>query len=179
MIINSKTNKYFWLGAFFVFLLDQMTKILALNLLTYDQEIYINSFISFHLIFNEDTIFLNHTLPFGLDVTSFRIIWIILALLISIAIAWVIKQKNMFEGGWGIEFAKTGLFLILGSLWGNAFDRIFRKEGVIDFIRLNLFTNTTPIMNIADIILFWGEFCLIIAWIIVIFNLIKNKIRAM
>jgi signal peptidase II len=165
-------NLTLWGGAIFVFLFDQLTKLLSLNSLHFDQELILNQSISFHLIYNADNIMGDYSLPFGLNVTEFRIIWVIFALLLALGISWVINQKSIKHGGWEAEFSKVGLFLILGSIWGNAFDRIFRPEGVIDFIRLNFIKDTIPIVNIADIMLYVGEISLIIGWSVVILNYI-------
>lgn len=175
MIKNN--NKSLWFGAFFVFLLDQLTKILSLQFLGLEEEIKLNHYFSLQRIYNEATVMLNYPLPFGLSVDGFRIIWVTIAIILTLGIFWVNKQQSLNNACWEAEFSKVGLFLILGGIWGNAFDRIFRKEGVIDFIRLNFFQDSIPIMNIADIIIYLGEFCLITAWLIVLFKLLQHKIK--
>lgn len=173
MIKNN--NKSLWFGAFFVFLLDQLTKILSLHFLGLEEEFRLNHYFSLQRIYNEATVMLNYPLPFGLTVDGFRIAWVTIAIVLTLGIFWVNKQQSLNNSCWEAEFSKVGLFLILGGIWGNAFDRIFRKEGVIDFIRLNFFKEAIPIMNIADIMIYMGEFCLITAWAIVLFKLFHKK----
>lgn len=179
--MNLSSQKTLWLGAFFTFLLDQLTKILALNMLPYDQEVLINQYISFHRIFNNDTMMLSYKLPFGLTLDTFRLFWLSQALLLAAGIYWVVNKEALKNGGWIGEFSKVGLFFILGGLLGNAFDRIFRDDGVIDFIRLNFLTNSIPILNVADIMIYLGEINLVIAWLILFIKIIqqylKNRIK--
>ena len=166
-------EKNFWMAAFFVFLLDQVTKLWALIGLPLDEEIVMNKYISLTRVYNEATIMMIHELPFGVTVAQFIFFWISICILITIGIWWVIKQPALNGGGWTEEFAKTGLFLILGSAWGNAFDRIFR-EGVVDFVQLNISENVVPILNVADVMVYMGEVSLIFAWILIIYNLINK-----
>lgn len=172
-----KNHKYLWYGAILVFMIDQLTKLLALTYLKFDHEIPVNTYLSLHLIFNPDTIMLDYQLPFGLSVEAFRLVWVAQAAILAFSIYWVTSKEPLKSGGWVAEFAKVGLFLILGSIWGNAYDRIFRSEGVVDFIRLNLFADSTPIMNIADIMLYVGEINLLCAWVILILMSIKNSLK--
>jgi lipoprotein signal peptidase len=162
--------KNFWVAAFFIFLLDQATKIWAMNFLPLEEEFLLNHYFSFQRIFNEATVLLDYNLPFGMSINIFRCIWLLVALILSCSIYWVLKQPVLKNLNIETEFAKTGLFFLLGSTWGNAFDRIFRSDGVIDFIRLNFLNNSIPILNIADIMLYIGEFCIIVTWIIIIFK---------
>lgn len=166
----------FWLAAFLVFLIDQFTKLWALYRLPLEEEIVINSYLSFQRVFNEATVLLSFHLPFGLTVDQFRFFWVLIAISITLGIWWTIKQPALNQPGWVEEFSKTGLFLILGSSWGNAFDRIFRKEGVVDFLQINYFKGTVPIVNFADIIIYVGEIALISAWVLIIINYYTQKL---
>lgn len=172
--MKKTTNYYFWLGSILVFLIDLSTKIWALNFLPEDEEFLINKLISFHRIYNESTIALDYTIPFADTTTQFRVFWLLFAFIITISIYFVIKQKVIQQQSIETEFAKTGLFILLGSIWGNAFDRIFRPAGVVDFIRLNL-VDSIPILNFADIMVYLANFCFICSWIIILVKLIKFK----
>lgn len=166
----------FWLGAFLIFLLDQGTKIWALNYLALEDEYLINNLLSFQRIYNEATVLLNYQLPFGISTDFFRIIWVAIAAILTLSIYWVIKQPALRGDNLETQFAKCGLFIIMGSIWGNAYDRIFRSEGVVDFIRINFLTDSIPIMNIADIMIYWGDVCFIITWGILLGKLLIKKL---
>ncbi len=175
-------NKYtLWLGAIFIFMLDQLTKILAVNHLQFDHEIVLNKAFSFLRIYNRDYIMLDYNVfegPFSLSsMWQFQAIYAFLAGMLILGIVWVTNQKPLMENSWGTEFAKSGLFLIMGGIFGNLFDRIFRTEGVVDFIQLNVFTSSYPIFNIADVAIYLGEFCLLIAWVIILGNHLSAKLK--
>lgn len=115
-----------------------------------------------------------HT-PLGMSKVTFVLSWLLICAIVTVGIAWVTKQKALNEGGWVEEFAKTGLFLILGAAWGNAFDRIFRF-GVVDFIEIKIDTHLSPVINIADVMVYVGEFSLILAWFCIILTALRNFI---
>lgn len=172
MVMISKEKKFWW-AAFLVFLFDQVTKMWAMATLKFEQEIYISELLSLRRIYNEDTIMMVFHGPMGMSKFTFILSWLAICCIVTIGIAWVTKQPSLNGGGWIEEFAKTGLFLILGAAWGNAFDRIFRI-GVVDFIEFKIDTNFSPIINIADVMVYVGEFCLFLAWICVISHILKN-----
>lgn len=174
-----KSNlKYLLLSAFFIFLLDQGTKLWALNFLQYDDRIQLNSILSLHRVFNESTILLDFDInSIGLHVQSFRLLFVLMAVVLTIGVIWVSTRKSMNDGSFVAEFAKTGLFIICGGIWGNAFDRAFRPEGVIDFIRIDVNRDMIPIINIADIMIYVGEFSIIMGWTFLIINAIYMQIR--
>lgn len=170
-------ERKFWWAAFFVFLLDQVTKMWAVGYLKFEENIYINKWIDLRRIYNEDTIMMVFHNPMGLSKLTFILIWISVCLVVTIGIAWVTRQPALNGGGWTEEFAKTGLFLILGAAWGNAFDKLFRV-GVVDFIEIKFDTYFSPVLNIADIMIYVGEFSLFMAWICVFFTALqKIKVR--
>ena len=166
-------NKQFWYGSFLIFFLDQMTKIWALNYLPYNESKVLNSFISLTRIYNENTVLLNHS--FDIPDSTFRLLWIFFAGLLSFFIAWVLRQDILKNGKWQSEFVKTGLFCIIGSIWGNAFDRSFRSQGVVDFIHLTFSYRTQPVMNVADIMIYVGEICLLISLGLAFYESIQAK----
>ncbi|NCP98122.1 hypothetical protein GW796_07355 [archaeon] len=181
-MIKFGNNYLLWISSFLIFLIDQITKIWALNTLNIDDEIVMNKIISFHRIFNDSYIMLNYNVyessSWALDSQwKFRLIYGVFALILALGIVWVTNQPALKLKTWPAEFSKTGLFLIMGGIFGNVFDRTFRPDGVIDFIRINIFEDTVPIVNVADAIIFLGEICLITAWLIVITQTITNKIK--
>lgn len=173
-----KSNlKYFILSAIFIFLLDQGTKLWALNFLEYDEKIKLNSFLSLHRVFNESTILLDFDIhALGLHVHTFRFMFVLMAIILTIGVIWVSTRKSMNDGTFVAEFAKTGLFIICGGIWGNAFDRAFRPEGVVDFLRIDINRDLIPIINIADVMIYVGEMSIIMGWLFLIINAIYIKI---
>ena len=61
-------EKKFWMAAFFVFLLDQITKFWVLTRLPLDEEIVMNKYISLTRVYNEATVMMIHELPFGITI---------------------------------------------------------------------------------------------------------------
>lgn len=158
-------NKQYWIGAYVSFGLDLITKIWALIYLEVEEEFLINKYFSIQRIWNESNILAS--VNFDIPINVFRMIWILFAMCIAFCIYWVSVQPSMNEKNMKTNFAKTGLFLIMGGMFGNCFDRVFRKEGVVDFIRLNFLENLIPIMNIADVFIYVGLICIIISWLII------------
>lgn len=64
-------------------------------------------------------------------------------LAVSVMLRYIIKHKNAHPTG------KLGVFLGISGALGNLIDRIFYKDGVIDFICAEFID--FPIFNIADI----------------------------
>ena len=172
--MNYNYNKFSLIYyAIIIFCIDQFSKLIALNLLDFDKEFKINSMVSLHRIFNQNTFLLNYTLP--IDIIFYKLLWIFFASILIYGVFWSIKQPALQENTIEAEFARTGLFIFLGGCFGNAYDVIFRYDGVVDFLRLNL-VDTMPILNFADVMIYFGEFCLIATWIIILFKLFKSKI---
>ena len=160
-------EKNFLEAAFLVFLIDQATKLWALKFLEFEEIIPLNKYVDFLRIYNESTMFLIET-PFGLDGHVFRLFYLLFPLIITFGVYWVIKQPAFKTDTWIEEFGKTGMFLIVGGAWGNAFDRIFRDKGVVDFIQLKISENSWPVLNVADVMVHFGVLSIIISWIIII-----------
>lgn len=181
--IFTKSNlKYFLLAAFCIALIDQATKIWALNFLQYESNVPLNTYFSFHRTYNESTFLLNIDIQqtnWNISVLQYRILFILVGLVLLSGIFWVSTREAMNQGCWTSEFAKTGLFMIAGGFLGNGFDRAFREEGVVDFIKFALYENNQIqigiIFNIADVMIYFGELCLIISWFLIVFNVVKNK----
>lgn len=179
-MIKYGSKKILWLGAFLVFLIDQCTKVWALNFLPHDHDVLINHLFSLHRIFNDSYIMMNYNvLEIGWGLKSmfqFNIFYALVSLLLCVAIIWVTNQPALKEESWTAEFSKTGLFFIFGGILGNAFDRIFRADGVIDFVRVKYLEEFDFIFNFADLAIFMGEFCLATAWILILLSLASNKL---
>ena len=170
-------NKNFWLIALFVFLLDFVSKELALMLLEFEIKYHLYDVFSLQRIFNSSTILLN------LDVETYGIHpkWLIYfmftcSLILTYGIYWVSNEESFNKNNSKIEFlGKGGMFIILGAIWGNVIDRLFRPNGVIDFLRLDISENSAPIINIADIMIFVGNFFILMAWTFIVVEKLKEK----
>lgn len=160
-------NKKYWWGAFFAFLVDLSTKLWALKL-ELEEEFYINKIFSIQRVWNENNILAS--VSFDIPLLLFRTLWVFFAIVLAISIYWVSLQPSINEDNSRTDFAKTGLFLIMSGIWGNCFDRIFRNDGVIDFIRINFMTDSIPIMNFADVFIYCGIFSIIISWFLIIIH---------
>ena len=150
---NEKINKIIkgFLLILFVFFFDRITKILILNIAeeTGKVDIYINSFISFYLVWNKG-------IGFGLfsfDEESIYNSITFLIIFINLIIIYLIYN----EKGLKIYF----LILILGGSLGNLFDRL-NYRSVPDFIDLSYKGYHWFIFNVADIFITIGILCLIL-----------------
>ena len=150
---NEKINKIIkgFLLVLFVFFFDRITKILILNIAeeTGKVDIYINSFISFYLVWNKG-------IGFGLfsfDEESIYNSITFLIVFINLVIIYLIYN----EKGLKIYF----LILILGGSLGNLFDRL-NYRSVPDFIDLSYKGYHWFIFNVADIFITIGILCLIL-----------------
>lgn len=167
-------NIQYWLGALFAFSVDLISKIWALNTLELEEEFLINKYFSIQRIWNESNILAS--VSFDIPNLWFRIFWVLFAIFLALLIYWVSRQPAMNQKSPTTDFAKTGLFLIMSGIWGNCFDRILRPEGVIDFIRLSFLKDSIPIMNMADVFVYVGLFCIIISWVFMIIELLQLNI---
>lgn len=162
------------MGAFFAFSIDLISKVWALHSLELHEEFLINRYFSIQRIWNESNILAS--VSFDIPNYLFRIFWVSFAIFLGFLIYWVSKQPAMNEKNSTTDFAKTGIFLIMSGIWGNCFDRILRSEGVIDFIRLSFLKDSIPIMNMADVFIYMGLFCIIISWSLLIVELFKGNL---
>ena len=131
-----KSNYKILTIAFFVFILDQISKSLAIrNLIKEETIVFIPKILGFRLVKNTGAAF-----SFLEGNTGFLAI---ISLSVSIIILfWLGSNKKL-------NFNKTlGIGLLLGGTIGNGLDR-FRYASVTDFLQF-LFINF-PIFNVADI----------------------------
>lgn len=130
-----------------IFLIDRLSKIYILNI-TGEVDIYINSFLSFFLVWNTG-------IGFGLfsyeQSTIYNFITVLIVIINLMIIYLIFKSKNI-----GAYF----FLIILGGSLGNLFDRIY-YSAVPDFIDLNYNGYHWFIFNVADIFITFGIICLI------------------
>lgn len=128
----------YYLIAFIVFVIDQLTKyVIATKLELRDQISVIGDFF---LI----TSHRNTGAAFGI-LENQRFFFIIITIVVVIGIVWYIqKMKNT-----GNKLLPFALSLVLGGALGNFLDRALTGE-VVDFLQFNFGSYTFPIFNIAD-----------------------------
>ena len=153
-MINEKYKKIFiYFGiVLIVFALDRVSKIIVLNILENagKVDIYINSFLSLYLVWNQGI---------GFGLFSFDQSYIyngitLFILLINLIIVYLIYKEKA---------PKTYfLAIILGGSSGNLFDRYYYNS-VPDFIDLSYKGYHWFIFNVADIFITLGIICLILA----------------
>ena len=152
-MINDKNKKIFIyiLLVLFVFAIDRFSKTIILNILdnTGKVDIYVNSFFSLFLVWNQG-------IGFGLfsfDKSSIYHGISLIILIINVIIVYLIYKENA---------PKTYfLAIILGGSLGNLFDRYY-YSAVPDFIDLNYNGYHWFIFNVADIFITLGIICLIL-----------------
>jgi len=130
-----------------IFLIDRLSKLYILNI-TGEVDIYINSFLSFFLVWNTG-------IGFGLfsfeQSSIYNFITALIVIINLMIIYLIFKSKDI----------RTYFFLIiLGGSLGNLFDRIY-YSAVPDFIDLNYNGYHWFIFNVADIFITFGIICLI------------------
>ena len=153
MLKNNK-KKFFlnFLIVVAIFVFDRISKLYILNLAEIDKlaDVYFNSFLNFHLIWNTGIGFglLSSETDFYYNLTT------ILITLINIIILFMIIKSDNYKSFF--------LLVILGGSLGNLFDRIYYKA-VPDFIDVHYHDFHWFIFNVADIFISIGVICLIIA----------------
>ena len=134
-----------------IFALDRISKLYILNLAEVENnvDIYINSYLNFHLIWNTG-------IGFGLFSSEnnfyYNLISILIFIINIIIIIMILKTK---------DYRVLFLTMILGGSLGNFFDRIYYRA-VPDFIDLHYTNFHWFIFNVADIFITIGIICLII-----------------
>ena len=135
-----------------IFSFDRISKLYILNLAEAEKyiDIYFNSFLNFHLIWNTGV-------GFGLfsSETNFyyNLITLLIVLINIIILIMVIKSQ---------DYKLLFFLMILGGSFGNLFDRIY-YQAVPDFIDMHYGDFHWFVFNVADIFITLGIVCLIIA----------------
>ena len=129
-------NKKFFLIGFFTFLLDVISKIIVMNVLTVDKSfVVINNFFNLTLVKNTGVAF---------SLFEGRVSFVVIVTLIFII--WLFKELCEREVS---TISQVFYGLILGGALGNLLDRIIYGY-VIDFLDFNFFGHSYPVFNIAD-----------------------------
>ena len=134
-----------------IFSFDRISKLYILNLAEGEKyiDIYFNSFLNFHLIWNTGV-------GFGLfsSETNFyyNLITLLIVLINIIILIMVIKSQ---------DYKLFFFLMILGGSFSNLFDRIY-YQAVPDFIDIHYGNFHWFVFNVADIFITLGIACLII-----------------
>ena len=137
----------------FIFILDRVTKIFIINHQTSNQNIFVNDYLNFELIWNTG-------IGFGLLSQNANMYYHLISLLILSVIIFLIHL--MIKA----EYLEKILFsLILGGALGNFYDRII-YYAVPDFIDFHINDFHWFTFNIADIFITLGIILILIRDII-------------
>ena len=134
--LNLIQRKWLAVSALIVFALDYSTKQLAIHYLSDEPENIIGSLLQFRLIYNSGAAF---------SLASSGTIFLSSFSIITAAVIFYFGRK-VKSTPWAIA-----LGLVLGGIFGNLTDRIFRSPGglqgeVVDWIQLP----NWPVFNVAD-----------------------------
>ena len=163
-MFENNIKKFFlsFLIVFIIFVLDRFSKLYILNLADTEKyiNIYVNSYLNFHLVWNTG-------IGFGLFSSGsnfyYNLITILIVLINIFILIIIIKSK---------DFKFLFLLMVLGGSFGNLFDRIYYRA-VPDFIDIHYESFHWFVFNVADIFITLGIICLIIVEFI--FNNKKEK----
>ena len=152
-MFENKSKKFFFsfIIVLIIFAFDRFSKLYILNLAESEKyvDIYFNSFLNFHLIWNTG-------IGFGLFSSGvnfyYNLITILIVFINIIILIMIIKSKN---------YKLFFLLMVLGGSFGNLFDRVYYKA-VPDFIDIHYGSFHWFVFNVADIFITIGIICLII-----------------
>lgn len=129
--------------------IDQISKLLVVNLLTKTDSITIIKNFFYLTYINNDGA------AFSILVGK-RIFLILIAVLVIVMLIRYIKKNNIQN-----KLELVSISLIIGGSLGNLMDRVVRGY-VIDFLDFKIFNYNFPIFNLADIFIVIGVFLLLL-----------------
>lgn len=154
-MLNASTGstglKTLWLAGAVV-VLDQLTKVWALNVLTLGEPLAILPNLNFTLAFNEGAAFSFLSNMGGAQR------WLLTGLAVIISVVLLIWLRKL-PAAWNCE--TLGLNLVLGGAIGNVIDRVLEGK-VTDFIDFYIGSWHYATFNVADMAISLGAFCLIV-----------------
>tara|TARA_B100000470_G_scaffold53296_1_gene40051 strand:- start:288 stop:791 length:504 start_codon:yes stop_codon:yes gene_type:complete len=165
-MLENNLKKFFlsFLIIVIIFSFDRISKLYILNLAEAENyiDIYLNSFLNFHLIWNTGIGFglLPSETNFYYNLITFLIV------IINIIILVMIIKSN--------DYKFFFLLMILGGSFGNLFDRVYYRA-VPDFIDFHYGDFHWFVFNVADIFITIGIICLIIVEFILNNKKINNE----
>ena len=129
--------------------IDQISKLLVVNLLTKTDSITIIKNFFYLTYINNDGA------AFSILVGK-RIFLILIAVLVTVMLIRYIKKNNI-----QYKLELVSISLIIGGSLGNLMDRVVRGY-VIDFLDFKIFNYNFPIFNLADTFIVIGVFLLLL-----------------
>lgn len=129
--------------------IDQISKLLVVNLLTKTDSITIIKNFFYLTYINNDGA------AFSILVGK-RIFLILIAVLVTVMLISYIKKNNIQN-----KLELVSISLIIGGSLGNLMDRVVRGY-VIDFLDFKIFNYNFPIFNLADTFIVIGVFLLLL-----------------
>ena len=148
---NAKKFFFSFIIVIIIFAFDRFSKLYILNLAEAGKyiDIYFNSFLNFHLIWNTG-------IGFGLFASGtnfyYNLITILIVLINIVILIMIIKSNN---------YKLFFLLMVLGGSFGNLFDRVYYRA-VPDFIDIHYGSFHWFVFNVADMFITIGIICLII-----------------
>ena len=151
--LNTGKIQYLLL-AFFIFVIDQFSKIMAISYLKFATPVNIFPGLNFTLVFNYGAAF--SFLDNRHEIWQIFLFSTIAILLAIILLIWLFRlSKNQI-------LVSVAIALILGGALGNLFDRLYYGY-VIDFFDCYIGRYHWPVFNIADTAICIGAFLIIIS----------------
>jgi signal peptidase II len=133
----------------FIILVDQLTKAFITSkwpINTMIVDVFNNDFLQIYHVRNKAIAF---SLGAGIPDALKPVLFVVLPLVVLCALFWYFLRSNDFTGLQ--RWATAG---ILGGGIGNIIDRIFRSEGVVDFVSVKFYGllgfDRWPTFNVAD-----------------------------
>jgi len=157
-MFENNIKKFFlsFLIILIIFILDRFSKLYILNLAETEKyiDIYVNSYLNFHLVWNTG-------IGFGLFSSQsnfyYNLITILIVFINIFILIMVVKSR---------DYKFLFLLMVLGGSFGNLFDRIYYRA-VPDFIDIHYESFHWFVFNVADIFITLGIICLIIVEFII------------
>jgi signal peptidase II len=134
---------YFYLIAFVVILIDQLTKWAIVKYMTLGESIPIIEnllYITSHR---------NRGAAWGILQGQMWFFYVVTVVFV-IGLLYFVRKEGLQD-----KLLGTGLALMLGGTIGNFIDRVFRQE-VVDFVHTYIFSYSFPVFNVADMALCIG-----------------------
>ena len=149
MLANKKRKVIIIIISIILLCIDQISKLLVVNLLTKTNSITIIKNFFYLTYINNDGA------AFSILVGK-RIFLILIAVLVIVMLIRYIKKNNIQN-----KLELVSLALIIGGSLGNLMDRVVRGY-VIDFLDFKIFNYNFPIFNLADTFIVIGVFLLLL-----------------
>lgn len=157
VVAARRRNRLMWfLLAFALIVLDQLSKYLADNALAYAQPLELLPVLDITLHYNRGAAF-----SFLNDAGGWQR-WFFAAIALAVSVYLAIWLMRLASHQWLLSLA---LALVLGGALGNLLDRLVYGH-VIDFISVHWQQHYFPTFNIADAAISVGAFCLVLDMLI-------------